>query len=86
MKRFYLVVVALLAALMLAQASPAICQEEEKPVRLGWDNELMAYLNLNQAAFDNWSAGGENTMGWQTGLIGIFTTTEVLKLIANPVS
>lgn len=73
MKKFYLVAATLLAVLMLAQVSPAICEEEEKPVPLGWDNELLAYLNLSQAAFDNWSAGGENTMGWQTGVIGIFT-------------
>jgi hypothetical protein len=51
---------------------PAAC-EEEKPEPLGWDNQLIAYLNLNQASFDNWSAGGENTMGWQTGANGIFT-------------
>jgi hypothetical protein len=72
MKKFQLASVALLAAIMLCHVTPAVC-EDEKPVPLGWDNDLLAYLNLNQASFDNWSAGGENTMGWQTGLTGIFT-------------
>ena len=73
MNKFYVVAAALIALLMLCQASPLRCEEEEKPVPLGWDNELLAYLSLNQVAFDNWSAGGENTLGWQTGAIGIFT-------------
>jgi hypothetical protein len=73
MKKFYMVAAALIAVLMLCQASPLRCEEEEKPVPLGWDNELLAYLSLNQASFDNWSAGGENTLGWQTGIVGIFT-------------
>ncbi len=72
MKKFQLVAVVLFAAVVFCHVNPVIC-EEEAPPPLGWDNELLAYLNLNQASFDNWSAGGENTMGWQTGLTGIFT-------------
>ena len=72
MKKFQLVTLALLTMLLLCHVTPVV-GGQEKPIPLGWDNELMAYLNLNQASFDNWSAGGENTMGWQTGLTGTFT-------------
>ncbi len=83
MKKFHLVAAALLAALVLCHVTPVVC-EEEKPLPLGWDNELLAYLNLNQASFDNWSAGGENTMGWQTGLTGIFTNYAPRREWVNP--
>jgi hypothetical protein len=42
-------------------------------VKSGWHNGLIAGLNLNQAAFDNWSRGGENSLAWQILLNGDFT-------------
>jgi hypothetical protein len=58
------------AVLIASYLGTACCKEEEQ--QLGWKNELLTYLNLNQASFDNWTQGGENTLGWQTGLNGLF--------------
>jgi len=51
-------------------AFAALGAEEEREV--GWKNELVFNFNLTQASFDNWAQGGENTLGWQTGLNGEF--------------
>jgi hypothetical protein len=48
----------------------AFAEEEEQ--KLGWETELIANFNFTQASFDNWSQGGENTLGWQAGLNGKF--------------
>ena len=59
------------AALIATYHGAAYCDDEEQ--QLGWKNELVTSLNLTQAAFDNWSQGGENVLAWQTNLLGRFT-------------
>ena len=64
-------VILLSLCFVIAIAYAAIGAEEEQ--ELGWKNELVANFNLTQASFDNWTQGGENTLGWQVGLNGKFT-------------
>jgi hypothetical protein len=42
----------------------SIAQEEEKEVKPGWKNTLVAGLNLTQISLHDWTQGGENTMAW----------------------
>jgi len=72
MSEFRLASVALFVILVFCNVNPVLC-EKEKPPPLGWDNEMLVYLNFNQASYDNWSQGGENSLGWHTGLSGTFT-------------
>ena len=69
MIRLFLAVIVLCLAIMTTSAVVG-AEEEQEP---GWKNELVFNLNLTQASFDNWSQGGENTLGWQAGFNGKFT-------------
>ena len=60
MKSFILV--GLLTLIMFANLAGA---ESE-----GWSKSLVGLLNLSQTQFDNWSAGGENTVSFQLNLDG----------------
>jgi len=51
-------------------------EKEETPV-YGWKNVVLASLNLTQANFDNWSAGGENNISWQINLNAKFEKDEI---------
>ena len=51
-------------------------EKEEAPV-YGWKNAVLASLNLTQANFDNWKAGGENSLSWQTNLNAKFEKNEL---------
>lgn len=44
--------------------------QNEAEVDTTWKNELIGALNFSQAYFDNWSAGGENTIAGQFDLSG----------------
>ena len=50
--------------------------KKEAPV-YGWKNAVLASLNLTQSNFDNWSAGGENSLSWQLNLNAKFEKDEV---------
>jgi hypothetical protein len=43
---------------------------QEADTTMGWTHQLASTLNLTQASFDNWQAGGENTLAWQALLNG----------------
>jgi hypothetical protein len=41
---------------------------QEKPAeapKYGWQKEMVGAVNLTQTSFDNWAAGGENSLAWQ---------------------
>ncbi|MBU2445170.1 MAG: DUF3078 domain-containing protein [Bacteroidetes bacterium] len=48
---------------------------ENKP-EFGWKKSVISNLNLTQATFENWTAGGENTLAWQLNLNTDFTLDE----------
>lgn len=55
---------ATLILMTLIFAAPQLrAQEKEEPV-MGWDNTLVAGLNLTQVSLHNWTQGGENTLTW----------------------
>jgi len=43
---------------------PLIAQDAPTP-EFGWKKEAVGGLNLTQTSFDNWTAGGENSLAWQ---------------------
>ena len=51
-------------------------EKDEAPV-YGWKNQVLGSLNLTQTNFDNWSAGGENSLSWQINLNAKFEKDEV---------
>ena len=63
----------LFVILLLAAATVATAQEkkEEGPVD-GWNNTLVAGLNLTQVSLHNWTQGGENTLAWTFLVNGSF--------------
>lgn len=63
MKPFLITTISILflATLNLVQAQEAAPQETE----YGWKKSVLGNLNLTQASFDNWEAGGESTLAWQ---------------------
>jgi hypothetical protein len=70
---FYFILVSLLLSNIASYA-----QEEKKEVPVyGWKNAVLASLNLTQSNFDNWSAGGENSISWQLNLNAKFEKDEV---------
>jgi hypothetical protein len=65
-----------IVALMISAVGSGFCitaADADEEVKVGWESELVATLNLTQAGFDNWAQGGENMLGWQTGVNGNFT-------------
>ncbi len=55
---------ATLIVTILVLAAPQLrAQEKEEPV-MGWNNTLVAGLNLTQVSLHNWTQGGENTLAW----------------------
>ncbi len=46
---------------------PLTAQDAPEPV-FGWQNEVIAGMTLTQTQFDNWTAGGENSLAWQFNL------------------
>jgi hypothetical protein len=67
------------AALGFPVASSA---DDEAPA-YGWKKEMVANLNVTQASFDNWAAGGENTLAWQLNVNGKFTHVAERREWAN---
>jgi hypothetical protein len=57
----------LAAAVFVFMLSLNVFAQEEKKEepKYGWQNEVVAGLNLTQTSFDNWSQGGENSLAWQ---------------------
>ena len=49
--------------LMLA-ASNVLAQTEQKAPEYGWNNTLIAGLNITQVSLQNWVQGGENALAW----------------------
>jgi hypothetical protein len=43
----------------------SFAQEAEKKPEYGWKKQVVGDLNFTQNEFDNWSAGGENSLSWQ---------------------
>jgi len=37
-----------------------------------WKKQVVSKFNLNQAHFDNWAQGGNDTIAWQAGLYALF--------------
>jgi len=63
-----------LFGLVLTASSRSVAQTaQEDTVIYGWSKEVVGTLNLTQASFDNWQAGGENTLAWQVNLNTNFT-------------
>ena len=61
--------------LLLATCSPLSAQDEaekEKTLPMGWNNTMVAGLNLSQVYLDNWAQGGENSLAWTVLLNGKF--------------
>jgi len=54
----------------------AHAQEEAQQPEYGWKNSVVGNLNLTQASFDNWEAGGENTLAWQVKLDAKFNNDQ----------
>ena len=46
---------------------------ETDSVKYGWQKEIVGTFNLTQASFQNWAAGGENTLAWHVNLATTFT-------------
>jgi hypothetical protein len=44
--------------------APLAAQDEKKELPDGWNNALVAGLNLTQVSLHNWTQGGENTLAW----------------------
>lgn len=61
---------AILFLLLLAASAQA--QEEKKELPDGWNNTLVAGLNLTQVSLHNWTQGGENTLAWTVLTNGLF--------------
>ncbi len=54
----------------------------------GWGRvkiKLIGNFNLTQASFSNWTQGGENMLGWQSGIDGDFTLEKGASEIANKI-
>jgi len=43
-----------------------------KPKKMGWDNDLVTGLNINQVSFQNWQKGGDNSYAWAGRINGKF--------------
>lgn len=70
-KQFILMV---LSGLLLTASSRASGQTaQEDTVIYGWRKQVVGTVNLTQASFDNWQAGGQNTLAWQINLSTDFT-------------
>ncbi len=57
----------LILPVMLAAQAPEKAVAE---VDTTWQKNLVANLNFNQASFDNWAQGGENSLAYQINLYG----------------
>jgi len=57
-----------LLMVLLVLGSLSLTAQDTKEVKEGWNNEGVISLMFNQASFDNWIKGGENTLGFN-GLI-----------------
>lgn len=66
-----------LTAAIFAQEKPA-----EAP-KYGWQKEMVGAVNLTQTSFDNWAAGGENSLAWQLALNYKFVNDQAKTNWAN---
>lgn len=66
-KRFTAVMLFLLLLVPSVRA-----QEEKKEMPDGWNNTLVAGLNLTQVSLHDWTQGGENTLAWAVLTNGLF--------------
>ena len=57
---------------LLLMAASAQAQEEKKELPDGWNNTLVAGLNLTQVSLHNWTQGGENALAWTVLTNGLF--------------
>ncbi len=55
-------------------------QEQDK---FGWKKDMVGSLNLTQASFSNWAAGGDNAFAWQINLSFGFLNTRKKTMWAN---
>lgn len=57
---------------MIYWVSPVSAQEAAAPAAPAspWKKKLVASVNFTQAAFDNWSQGGESSLAWQLAING----------------
>ncbi|MBM4176133.1 MAG: DUF3078 domain-containing protein [Ignavibacteria bacterium] len=56
--------------------SSSVYSQDEKKPEYSWKKAVIGNLNLTQAAFENWAAGGENTLAWQLNFNTNFTLDE----------
>jgi hypothetical protein len=54
-----------------AAAEPSTPSAQPAPTPSPWKKSLVSGLSVNQAYFDNWRAGGENSLAWTGGLNGM---------------
>ncbi len=57
-------------------------KEKDAP-KYGWQKDVIGSLNLTQAAFDNWTQGGENSLAWQLNLNAKFINDQAKFRWAN---
>ncbi len=57
--------VTLLFLLITLTLNFSFAQDEEKKPEYGWKKQIIGDVNFTQNQFDNWSAGGENSVSWQ---------------------
>ncbi len=72
MKRAFLTLIFLWALPLVAAEAPQSPSETVTPVAKisYWKKTVVAGLNVNQAYFDNWRAGGENSLAWAGNFLG----------------
>ena len=56
--------------LMILSFSVVVFAQEKaaEAPKYGWQKEMVGAVNLTQTSFDNWAAGGENSLAWQLTL------------------
>ena len=62
MKKIYVIFMLSIFAVGFSSAQE---KEDEKKPDYGWKKQIIGDLNFTQNEFDNWSAGGENSVSWQ---------------------
>ncbi len=59
-------------SILLLGLSGIVLGQDKKAPAYGWKNQLTGDLNFTQNAFDNWSAGGEDSWSWALNINGKF--------------
>ncbi len=67
----------LVVGLLMAFFTLSFAQDKkEEAPKYGWENKVVGSFNLTQASFDNWAAGGENSLAWQLNFQGQFVNDQ----------